>query len=282
MTQPQEVIQKERNRHTIPAKPFLKWVGGKRQVMPHLLAALPKKFNRYFEPFVGGGALFFELQPAQAYLWDSNAELIDTYIVLRDDVEGVIRHLKKHVYSKEHYYHVRSRETNRLSPAGRAARMIYLNRTGYNGLYRVNSKGQFNVPFGRYNNPLICNKEKLRIVSDCLTNVDLQTASFERVLSVAQKGDFIYLDPPYIPLSKTSNFVAYQKIGFGMDNQESLANVFEQLHNRGCCLMLSNSDVPWMKRRYGQFNIKRISATRNVNSKASQRGKVGELIVTNY
>ncbi|MBN2341960.1 MAG: DNA adenine methylase [Deltaproteobacteria bacterium] len=263
-------------------KPFLKWVGGKRQLMDHLVAALPAHFNRYFEPFVGGGALFFELQPVRAFLWDSNEELIDTYITLRDDVEGVIRHLKRHVYQKEHYYEVRAKRVSRLSPQGRAARMIFLNRTGFNGLYRVNQRGEFNVPFGRHANPRICNEQNLRAVSKSLIGVDLRATSFEAVLKNARKGDFIYLDPPYIPLSKTSNFVAYQKHGFGLDNQEVLADVIEQLDQRGCYIMLSNSDVPWMKKRYRKFHIEKVSASRNVNSKATARGHVGELIVTNY
>lgn len=250
--------------------------------MAHLLYSLPLHFNRYFEPFVGGGALFFELQPARAFLWDSNQELIETYTALRDDVEGVIRLLKRHVYEKEYYYQVRSKSVAKLSPQGRAARMIFLNRTGFNGLYRVNSKGQFNVPFGRHKNPCICNTENLRAVSKSLENVDLRATSFERILKIARKGDFVYLDPPYIPLSKTSNFVSYQRHGFGMDNQENLAGVFEQLDKRGCYLMLSNSDVPWIKERYGKFVIQEIRASRNVNSKASERGHVGEVIVTNY
>ena len=264
------------------AKPFLKWVGGKRQIMHHLMDALPQSFNRYFEPFLGGGALFFELQPVRAFLADANDELIDTYAAVRDDVEGVIRHLKRHRYNQDDYYKVRERNPARLSPAGRAARMIYLNRTGFNGLYRVNSKGLFNVPFGRHANPRICDENNLRCVSASLSDAELAIASFEHVLEYARKGDFIYMDPPYIPLSQTSNFVAYQKHGFGMENQEMLAGMFEKLDKRGCRLMLSNSDVPWMKQRYTGFRIRRICAARCVNSKASARGPVGEVIVTNY
>ncbi|MBN2718757.1 MAG: DNA adenine methylase [Deltaproteobacteria bacterium] len=263
-------------------KPFLKWVGGKRQVMPHLIAALPGNFNRYFEPFLGGGALFFELQPVRAFLSDTNDELIGTYAAIRDNVGGVIRHLKRHRYTEDYYYQMRDRNPARLSPEGRAARMIYLNRTGFNGLYRVNSKGQFNVPFGRHSNPCICNDDNLRLVAASLAGVALRIASFEHVLEFARKGDLIYMDPPYIPLSQTSNFVAYQKHGFGMDNQEALAEVFEKLDRRGCYVMLSNSDVPWMKRRYAGFRIRRIRAARCVNSKASARGPVGEVIVTNF
>ncbi|MBN2527247.1 MAG: DNA adenine methylase [Deltaproteobacteria bacterium] len=263
-------------------KPFLKWVGGKRQIMNHLTDSLPPRFNRYFEPFVGGGALFFEMQPARAILSDTNDELIGAYTAIRDDVEGVIRHLKRHRYTESHYYEVRSKNLTRMSLAGLAARMIYLNRTGFNGLYRVNSRGEFNVPFGRHSNPRICNVDNLRAVSAALQSVDLRVASFENVLDSARKGDFVYMDPPYIPLSRTSSFVAYQKHGFGMENQEALAKVFAALDARGCYVMQSNSDVPWMRSRYSEYSIRRIRAVRCVNSKASGRGHVGEVIVTNY
>ncbi len=263
-------------------RPFLKWVGGKRQLMPHLMGALPQNFNRYFEPFLGGGALFFELMPVRAFLSDCNMELIETYAAIRDDVEGVIRHLKRHRYTEEHYYRVRAQNVARMSDAGKAARMIYLNRTGFNGLYRVNSKGEFNVPFGRHTNPRICDENNLRAVAASLEDVELRVASFEHTLDSARKDDLIYMDPPYIPLSRTSNFVAYQKHGFGMENQESLAKVFESLDARGCYLMLSNADVPWMKRRYRGYRIRPVRAARCVNARASARGPVGELIVTNY
>jgi len=164
----------------------------------------------------------------------------------------------------------------------RAARMIYLNKTGFNGLYRVNSRGKFNVPFGRHRNPVICDAANLRKVSAALQSVDIIADSFEQVLKRPRQGDFVYMDPPYIPLSRTANFVAYQKRGFGMEQQEQLAQVFEALDAKGCLLMLSNADVDWMRTRYRRFHLHHVRATRNVNSRAADRGPVGELIVTNY
>lgn len=264
------------------ARPFLKWVGGKRQIIDDLKRLCPPSFRRYFEPFAGGGALFFALQPRRAVLSDANGELIDTYTAIRDHVEGVIRALKTHVYTSEHYYDVRGLDPAGLSMVQRAARMIYLNKTGFNGLYRVNSRGKFNVPFGRHRNPVICDAANLRKVSAALQSVDIIADSFEQVLKRPRQGDFVYMDPPYIPLSRTANFVAYQKRGFGMEQQEQLAQVFEALDAKGCLLMLSNADVDWMRTRYRRFHLHHVRATRNVNSRAADRGPVGELIVTNY
>lgn len=264
------------------AKPFLKWVGGKRQVLKKIRSLYPASIGRYYEPFVGGGAVFFDLRPSEATLSDTNRELVDCYTVVRDRVEELIEALAAHVYEKDHYYAVRDLDPYDLDPVARAARMIYLNKTGFNGLYRVNSKGKFNVPFGRYDNPSFCDERTLRACSECLAGQEIRRGSFEMVLGAARPGDFVYLDPPYIPLSKTANFTAYQRRGFGMDNQEKLAQVFDELASRGVSAMLSNSDVPWIHERYEDHNIRVIKAVRQVNSDGSRRGPVGEVVVTSY
>ena len=263
-------------------RPFLKWVGGKTQLLQYLTEMIPESTGIYHEPFVGGGALFFELAPNRAVLSDLNQELIDCYRAVRDSVEEVIEILKTHRYEKEHFYQVRAVDPWQLSLTERAARMIYLNRTGFNGLYRVNSKGEFNVPFGRYTNPTICDEPNLRACSRRLQGVELLCEPFEAVLTRAKSGDLVYFDPPYIPVSNTSNFTAYEKSGFGMDSQEHLAEIFDELAERGVFAMLSNADVPWMRSRYEEHYLRPIKAARNVNSKADKRGPVSELIVTNY
>ncbi len=264
------------------AKPFLKWAGGKRQILPELHKSFPVEFEQFHEPFVGGGAVFFNLLPRTAVLSDANKELIGTYNVVKNKVEALIGKLEKHIYDKEYFYRIRAQDPTELSPVARAARMIYLNRAGFNGLYRVNSKGQFNVPFGRYKNPRICNAANLRACSAALAPIDVKCASFETVLRRAKPGDFVYFDPPYIPVSGTANFTAYQKNGFGMANQEKLAEVFDKLTDQGIQAMLSNADVPWIHERYRRHAIRVIKARRNVNSNAERRGHVGEVVVTNY
>ncbi|MCK9523070.1 MAG: DNA adenine methylase [Proteobacteria bacterium] len=265
-----------------PTKPFLKWVGGKRQLLKDLLRLVPRDIRHYHEPFLGGGALFFALRPSRAHLADSNAELIRTYTAVRDDVEGVIRALQQHRYQRDHYYKIRATHPDHLSPNALAARMIYLNRCGYNGLYRVNRQGLFNVPFGRYNNPKICDADNLRRVSLALQGTDLTAGDFAATLAAARRDHFVYLDPPYIPVSATASFVAYQQGGFGMDEQEQLARTFEALDQRGVRLMLSNSDVPWVRQRYADYRIHNAVARRPINSRHNGRGPIPELIVTNY
>lgn len=271
------VIKKNR----IP-RPFLKWVGGKTQLLPVLLKLIPDFSGTYYEPFLGGGALYFELAPKKAVIADLNQELIDCYTAIRDDVDSVIQILKKHKYQKEYFYRVRAQKPFELSLPERAARMIYLNRAGFNGLYRVNKKGEFNVPFGRYNNPTICDELNLRGCAHHLNGVELRCEMFEDVVKTCKPGDFVYFDPPYIPLSNTAYFTAYEKGKFGMADQERLATVFDELSKRGVHAMLSNSDVPWMRSRYQHHHIHSVSATRMVNSKGSKRGPVGEVIVTSF
>jgi DNA adenine methylase len=266
----------------------LKWAGGKGQLVYELLELAPKCFNAYHEPFVGGGALFFalhkneRLEGTQVHLSDINGELVATYEAIKKDVQAVVRHLGKHRYDKDHYYKVRKWDPRKLKPAKMAARMIFLNKTGFNGLYRVNSKGEFNVPFGRYKNPLICDRDNLKAVSKTLRQVKLHQESFEKILNRAKRGDFVYFDPPYVPLSETANFVGYAQNGFGISDQERLAEVFARLANRGVKVMLSNSDTPWVKKHYKNFRRVKVMAKRSVNTRADRRGPIGELVVLSY
>ena len=269
-------------------RPFLKWAGGKGQLVDELLELAPKRFKAYHEPFTGGGALFFALQRAErldvkeVHLSDINGELVATYGAIREDVQSVIRHLVKHKYDRDLYYKVRAWDPRKLKPAKLAARMIFLNKTGFNGLYRVNSKGQFNVPFGRYKNPMICDRDNLKAVSKALRQVKLHQESFEKVLDRAKRGDFVYFDPPYVPLSETANFVGYAQNGFGVSDQERLAEVFARLARRGVRVMLSNSDTPWVQDHYKGFRQVKVMAKRLVNTRADRRGPISELVVLSF
>jgi DNA adenine methylase len=272
----------------IRPKPFLKWAGGKGRLLPELIARLPDRFEAYHEPHVGSGALFFELAArgvlAKAYLSDVNPSLIETYLAIRDQVEDVISILHKHrkKHDQDYYYLVRAIDPARLSPVGRAARVIYLNKTCYNGLYRENKRGQFNVPFGRYQNPAICDAANLRAVSRVLQGVVIEQRGYTSTLDYAQPGDFVYFDPPYHPLSATSSFTAYDRHGFAADDQRGLHNVFAELARRGVFVMLSNSDTHFICDLYDGFKIERVYASRAINSKANGRGKIAELIIRNY
>ncbi len=274
------------NSHLGRARPVLKWVGGKGQLLPELLRRLPDRFEVYHEPFVGGGALFFELASQarinKAYLSDINSSLIDVYIGLRDCVDDVVIHLQQHRHERDYYYKVRAIDPTALSLPERAARVIYLNKTCYNGLYRENRAGQFNVPFGRYANPTICDEPNLRAASAILQQADIARRRFDTILDYAKTGDFVYFDPPYVPLSPTANFTAYDRDGFGPDDQRQLRDVFAELGRRGVRAMLSNSDTPFVRELYRGFPIEQVFAARAVNSKANGRGKVAEVLVLNY
>ena len=260
-------------------QPFLKWAGGKRQLLPVLKRYFPKKFNRYFEPFVGGGAVFFSLNHPRSYLSDTNEELICCYRVIRSDVNALIDKLKEHYYEKEYYYSVRAQLPDSLSEVERAARMIYLNRCGFNGLYRVNQKGQFNVPFGRYKNPKICDERNLNECSQLLQDTVLRTDSFEKVIDYAKQGDFIYFDPPYIPLSESSSFTQYTSSGFSIEDQRHLAEVFATLVNKGVSVLLSNSDTPEVEELYRGYTHQRVLAHRRINSQVGGRGRIYERLI---
>ena len=272
-------------------RPFLKWVGGKNQLIQQYLPHFPESYRRYYEPFVGGGAIFFRLQPQQSFLADINIELVNVYRCVKEQVEELITLLEDHqaLHGQEHFYAVRSQltisddwflEGNNLE---RAARLIYLNKTCFNGLYRENSKGQFNVPIGSYEKPTICDSELLRVASSALQSAQIERSSFDAVLSHAKSPeDFVYFDPPYYPISSTSKFTSYSRYSFSEADQIRLKEVFAELSDRGVKVMLSNSDCPFVRELFQKFNIHTINATRNINCNAEKRGKITEVLVTSY
>ena len=266
--------------------PIVKWVGGKRQLMFELLKNMPENYNRYFEPFIGGGALFFELQPDNAYISDMNEELINLYKVVRDNVEELITDLQKHDISKEYFMEIRNidrtEEYKNWSNIQKASRFIYLNRTCFNGMYRVNSKGEFNVPFGHYKNPRILDENNLINCSNLLQRTEIKHADFSEILKKVKKGDFVYFDPPYVPLSETSSFTSYTKDGFDMDMQFKLRDVCDELDSMGVKFLLSNSDTKLVNELYENYNIKKVFASRQINANADGRGKITEVLVRNY
>ncbi|MCC6553747.1 MAG: DNA adenine methylase [Polyangiaceae bacterium] len=261
-------------------RPFLKWAGGKTQLLPRIQPLLPRRLKRYFEPFAGGAALFFHLRPRRALLSDINAELVDCYLAVRDSVEDLIEALKRHRYDEEHYYAVRDLDPRELPLVERAARTIFLNRTGFNGLYRVNRAGNFNVPFGRFLKPNFCDEKNLRACSAALRGADLRVRDFTAVRDLADRGDFVYFDPPYAPLSDTADFTSYVPGGFGWDQQERLSELFTELADRGVNVMLSNSSVPRVRDLYRGFQIVDVEAKRSINSRPNRRGtKAQEIVV---
>lgn len=266
--------------------PIVKWVGGKRQLMFELIKNMPKSYNRYFEPFIGGGALFFELQPEQAYISDMNEELINLYSVVRDNVYELIKDLSKHEVSKEYFLEIRNidrtEQYTELSDVERASRFIYLNRTCFNGMYRVNSQGQFNVPFGHYKNPRIIDENNLLNCSELLKKTEIKCADFSEILTKVKKGDLVYFDPPYVPLNDTSSFTSYTKDGFDINMQFKLRDVCDELDNKGVKFMLSNSDTNLVNELYVNYEIKKVFASRQINANADGRGKITEVLVRNY
>ncbi len=267
-------------------KPFVKWAGGKRQLVDHLTKHIPLEFNTYYEPFLGGGALFFWLYNRgiikKAVLGDINDDLINAYRVIKNKVSDLILELSSSKYKNEKEVFYKIRESEPDDPVLRCARFIYLNRTCYNGLYRVNSKGKFNVPFGRYKNPKILDEENLVAVSESLQDTSILNEDFEKTLSGASKGDFVYFDPPYHPLNETSRFTSYTKYDFKEKDQERLAHVFKKLDKKGCYCLLSNSDTDFIRDLYSEFNISVVNAKRSINSNAEKRCNATELIIKNY
>jgi len=273
------------------ARPFLKWVGGKQQLMAQFEAYFPTNFRRYCEPFVGGGAVFFHLWntgrvPKQTFLFDNNYELVNAYSVVRDKVDELIETLAIHKerHDKKYYYKVRrlDRQEFELNDVERAARTIYLNRTCYNGLYRVNSKGQFNVPMGSYINPQVLYKDVLRAASAALRGVNIELRDFRSIVDFAQAKDFFYFDPPYDPLSKTASFTGYTSDSFDEEDQRELARIFGLLAEKGAFVMLSNSNTPLILELYRKFRIETVRAKRAVNSDANGRGWIPVVVVLNY
>ena len=269
-------------------KPFLKWVGGKRQLLPEIFAHLPKQYKTYYEPFLGGGALLFALQPNQAIINDLNADLMTCYQVVRDSPDELILELKKHKNQEEYYYEVRNWDRREdyqdRSLAQRASRTIFLNKTGYNGLFRVNSQGQFNVPRGDYKNPCFFESENIRAVSSYLKNnqVKLLSLDFEKALQDAENGDFIFFDPPYDTMSRTACFTGYTQNGFNRDEQRRLKEFCDQLNRRGCKFLLCNAYTDFIRELYKDYNQTKVLARRAVNSNPQKRGKVDEILIKNY
>lgn len=272
--------------------PVVKWVGGKRQLLPEIKKYSPKKFNTYFEPFVGGGAVLFELQPKQAIVNDINKELINLYSVIQNNVEELIYKLSDtNTYSNtsECYYKIREldrepQKYNKLTGIDRAARILYLNKTCYNGLYRVNSMGEFNSPFGSYKNPNIVNDITLKAVNKYFneSNIKFLNCDFEKTVKTAKKDDFVYFDPPYAPISKTSNFTGYNENGFGENEQIRLKELCDTLNKKGVKFLLSNSDCEFIRELYKDYNIVTIKAKRAINSNGNNRGAVSEVLIRNY
>ncbi len=272
---------------TVPtAAPILKWAGGKRRLLKQYAAYFPpiEQINHYYEPFIGSAAVFLHLQPESATLSDRNERLIELYQTIQQDVEGVIEALQPHKNESDYYYRIRAQDPETLTAVQRTARLIFLNKTCYNGLYRENRSGEFNVPFGRYHNPTICDKKRLRTFSALLQGVTLLAADFADVVADAQPGDFVYFDPPYVPLTKTSNFTEYDQHGFDETAHHRLAATIDRLTGNGVRVMLSNSSADLAYELYdnGRYSLHEISARRNINSNVNGRGPVKELLILNY
>lgn len=273
----------------ILAAPVLKWVGGKRQLMSEIEKVLPKTYTTYYEPFIGGGAVLFELQPKKAVINDVNGELINLYNVIKDDVELLIEDLKKHENTPEYFYSIRELDRKKdkyenLSDVEKASRIVYLNKTCFNGLFRVNKAGEFNSPFGKYKNPNIVDEVTLRHVSKYFNKADIKilNGDFEESLKGIRKGAFVYLDPPYDPVSNSANFTGYDKGGFNRDEQIRLKKLCDKLDKKGIKFLLSNSATDFIKELYKDYNIKIVKAKRAINSNGNARGEVDEVLVRNY
>lgn len=272
-----------------PLYPFTKWIGGKRQLLSDLKILLPNNYNHYYEPFIGGGALFFELAPETAVINDCNSELINAYQVIKNNPIELIQSLNLHKKknSKEYFYKLRETDRNGMiesfSNVERASRILYMLRVNFNGLYRVNSKGQFNVPYGRYKNPKIVDEQNILEISKFLNsnNIKILNSDFQDAVATAKKDDLVYFDPPYMPLT-ASSFTNYTADGFDIDDQIRLRDLMFDLTQKGVKVMISNSSAPLIYELYHEFNIHTVQATRMVNSKVSHRGKINEVIITNY
>ncbi len=269
--------------------PVLKWVGGKRQLLPEIKKSLPRGFPTYYEPFFGGGAVLFDLQPSSAVVNDVNHELINVYCMIRDNVDGLVDHLRTHRNEADYFYDIRELDReqsiySRLSDLERASRILYLNKTCYNGLFRVNQQGEFNAPFGRYKNPNIVNETGLRAASHYFNQakITFKCGDFEGALKGIRKGDFVYFDPPYDPVTESANFTGYVKGGFNRDEQKRLKKLCDTLSSRGIRFLLSNSSTDFILDLYKDYRIRFVQAKRAVNSQGDKRGNVDEVLVTNY
>lgn len=279
-----------KKRKNLLIAPVVKWVGGKRQIINELEQFLPKEgFTKYYEPFLGGAAMLFHLQPANAIVNDVNPDLINMYQVIKNNVEELILELGNHPNNEQHFYDVRDWDRDKIayearSDVEKAARLIFLNKTCYNGLFRVNNAGEFNTPFGHYTNPGIINKPVLRAVSSYLkeNNITFLNGDFSSAVKNVTKSTFVYFDPPYDPVSDSSSFTGYTKGGFGREQQEALKSICDTLNKKNVKFMLSNSSTDFIRDLYRDYNIHTIQAKRAINSVASRRGMVDEVVVTNY
>ena len=268
--------------------PFLKWIGGKRQLLPAINNLFPKKYTNYYEPFIGGGAVFFNIQPTKAVINDFNEELINVYETIKEYPEELILDLKTHKNESDYFYQLRALDRQNvyhsLSRVKKASRVIYLNKTCYNGLYRVNSSGEFNSPFGKYKNPNIVNEITIRAVSKYFNenNITVLNCDFEEAVKGIRKGAFVYFDPPYDPVSASSSFTGYVKGGFDRNEQIRLRDLCDKLDKRGVKFLLSNSATKFIEDLYKNYNISYVKANRSVNSVASKRGEVDEVLIRNY
>lgn len=269
--------------------PVVKWVGGKRQLIDEIKKYIPKKYNTYYEPFFGGGAVLFNLQPKKAVINDLNADLITTYICIKESADELIKDLSKHENTSEYFYHIRNLDLdtlslNNMTSVEKASRLIYLNKTCFNGLFRVNSSGHFNTPFGNYKNPNIVNAPVIKAVSKYLNdnNISIISGDFEDACKTAQKGDFVYFDPPYDPVNDTSNFTGYNAGGFDRNEQERLKRLCDDLNKKGVKWLLSNSNTNFIRELYEEYNIEIVKAKRSINSNAAKRGEVEEVLIWNF
>lgn len=273
-----------------PLAPILKWVGGKRQLLPEIAKYVPDSYSLYVEPFLGGAAVLLHEQPAQARVNDSNAELINVYKCVKESASELIETLEEHAQrnaeqGSEYYYSVRaldrSEKYRELSDVQRAARILYLNKTCFNGLFRVNSAGQLNVPYGKYKNPNIVNREQIFALEKYLNEaeVDMRCGDYKDCLVDLPQDGFVYLDPPYMPLSQTSSFTGYTQEGFGYQDQVTLRDECLKLREQGIAFLQSNSDCEAIRELYKDFEIHTVSARRAVNSKAAKRGSITEVLI---
>lgn len=269
--------------------PVVKWVGGKRQLLQEIRKEIPKKISTYYEPFIGGGAVLFDLQPVKAVVNDINKELINVYTVIRDSVDELIIDLAKHKNQPDYFYEIRAKDRNEseyrnLSNVEKASRIIYLNKTCFNGLFRVNQQGQFNAPFGRYKNPNIVNEATLRAVNNYFNKakISFRCGDFEEAVKGIRKGAFVYFDPPYDPVSDSANFTGYNKGGFDRKEQVRLKELCDRLDDRGVKFLLSNSATEFILNLYQDYDIQIVQAKRAINSNGNKRGDVNEVLVKNY
>ena len=275
--------------HIAHAAPVVKWVGGKRQLLPQILPLIPKRMTAYCEPFLGGGAVLFALQPKRVLVNDLNQDLITVYRVIKEDADALIEHLSRHENTPEYFYRIRDLDRDKeayaaMSDVEKASRLLYLNKTCYNGLFRVNASGAFNSPYGHYRRPNIVNEQTIRGVSRYFNSCDIPffSGDFASVLEQVPKGGFVYLDPPYDPVSDTASFTGYNRGGFGREEQVRLKECCDALTARGVKFLLSNSATPFIRELYGSYRVSIVQARRAVNSVASRRGAIEEVLVRNY